>query len=105
MSEWLVVYSLECRADLCASVGNQIISKTSSIENQQRQPENPFSVFSFAKTRFARFQAAFLQSRPSPNKRLSQSSHPPVSSRRANSRAHDSVSGRRNTARISFASQ
>ena len=45
MSEWLVVYSLECRADLCASVGNQIISKTSSIENQQRQPENPFSVF------------------------------------------------------------
>ncbi|MBK0397197.1 hypothetical protein [Kingella bonacorsii] len=66
MSEWLVVYSLECRADLCASVGNQIISKTSSIENQQRQPENPFSVFIVAPikpyTALARLAVLFVLS-------------------------------------------
>ena len=45
MSEWLVVYSLACCADFCVRFCRQIISKTSSIENQQRQPENPFSVF------------------------------------------------------------
>ena len=66
MSEWLVVYSLEYRADLCASVGNQIISKTSSIENQQSQPENLFSVFTVAPikpyTALARLAVLFVLS-------------------------------------------